>query len=74
MDIADTVIPAKPFIQAIGYQFFLAIGISNVSGKIYVGGPDRYEDTGKVWVYDPGGIKLNQFNVGCMPSRFYFDE
>lgn len=74
MGIDDASLPVSPFVSATQYQYFWALGISPVSGKIYIGDPKGFTQKGSVSVYDSTGNQVSQFNVGTGPGHFYFDE
>ncbi len=74
MDIDEVSLPSKAFIQAQSYQYFWALGISQASGRIYVGDPKGFTQKGAVYMYDSSGSKVNQFGTSIGPGHFYFDE
>lgn len=74
MDINDALLPTTPFVAATQYQYFWALGISPVTGKIYIGDPKGFTQKGSVAVYDSTGFQVSQFNTGIGPGHFYFDQ
>lgn len=74
MNIADDALPVSVFIPARQYQYFWALGIHPLSGKVYVGDPKGFTQKGSILVYDADGIMTTQFSVGVGPGHFYFDN
>jgi YVTN family beta-propeller protein len=74
MGIDDATLPTTPFLQALQYQYFWALGIDPIANSIYVGDPKGFVQKGSVGVYSPDGTKTDSFKVGVGPGHFYFDE
>ena len=72
MSIYDKALPTTPFIAGVANQYFYALGIDPVDGKIYIGDPRGFVQQGLVYVYRPDGTKISQFQVGLGPGHFYF--
>lgn len=73
MSIYAADLPAAPFIPAVQYQYFWALGIDPVTGNIFIGDPKGFVQKGSVSVYNTAGTKLNEFKVGVGPGHFLFD-
>ncbi len=73
MSIDDTALPQSAFIGAEQFQYFWALGIDPLTGKIYVGDPKGFTQKGAVSVYQVDGSKTATFNVGVGPGHFFFD-
>ena len=74
MSISDTALPSTPFLQAVQYQYFYALGIDPKSGYIYIGDPKGFIQKGSVYVLSPDGSQVTTFSVGVGPGDFYFDD
>ena len=72
MSIAATDLPATPFLPALAWQYFWALGIDPATGLIYVGDPRGFTQKGRVQVYQPDGTERFSFDVGVGPGHFYF--
>ena len=73
MSIYDNKLPTSPFIPALQFQYFWALGIDPITGYIYVGDPKGFTQNGTVNIYKPDGTLINKFNVGLGPGHFCFD-
>lgn len=72
MPVNATALPATPFIPAVAWQYFWALGIDPVTGLIYVGDPKGFTQKGSVQVYQQDGSEKFSFPVGVGPGSFYF--
>ncbi len=74
MGIHQGTLPTTSFIAAVAYQYFWALGIDPVTGNIYVGDPEGFNQKGSVAVYQADGTKIKTFSVGTGPGHFYFEK
>lgn len=74
MGITDAALPEKPFIAAKQFQYFWALGIEPVTGRLYIGDPKGFIQKGAVSIYTVSGEKEKEFTVGIGPGHFYFDK
>ena len=74
MSIYDMALPTAPFVQAVQYQYFYALGIDPLTGYVYIGDPKGFVQKGSVYIYNQQGVQLKSFDVGLGPGHFYFDE
>jgi len=72
MGIHDAALPAEPFIRAVQYQYFWALGIDPATGYIYAGDPKGFIQKGTTSIYKPDGTLIRTFNVGLGPGQYYF--
>lgn len=72
MPITAASLPATPFIPAVAWQYFWALGIDPATGLIYVGDPKGFTQKGSVSVYRQDGTLHAGFEVGVGPGHFYF--
>ncbi len=74
LGIHQAALSVTPFIAAVAYQYFWALGIDPATGYIYVGDPKGFNQKGSVAIYQPDGTKVKTFNTGTGPSQFYFEQ
>ena len=65
MGIHDAALPAQALIPAGQNQYFFALGISPVTGYLFVGDPKGFIQNGSVYIYKPDGTQVSAFNVGA---------
>jgi len=73
MSIHDAGLPSVPFIPALKFQYFWALGIDPSTGLIYAGDPKGFVQKGMVYIHQPNGARIDSFYVGLGPGHFYFD-
>ncbi len=74
MSIHDAALPSTPFIPALRFQYFWALGIDPSTGLIYAGDPKGFVQKGIVYIHQPDGARVDSFYVGLGPGHFYFDQ
>ncbi len=74
LGINDASLPSQPFLAAVQFQYFWALGIEPSTGYIYIGDPKGFTQKGTVYIYKPDGTKLTQFSTGVGPGHFYFED
>ena len=74
MGIHEQSLPALPFIAAVQYQYYWALGVEPLTGNIYVGDPVGFTQKGNVMIYRPDGTLIKKISVGVGPGSFYFGE
>ena len=74
MGIHESALPALPFVSALQYQYFWALGIDPVTGYIYVGDPKGFNQKGTVSIYKHDGSLHKSFVTGVGPGGFLFVE
>jgi DNA-binding beta-propeller fold protein YncE len=73
MGIHDAALPTQAFIPAQSNQYFYALGISPLSGTIYIADPKGFVQKGLISVYRPDATLIKQFTCALGPGHFYFD-
>jgi YVTN family beta-propeller protein len=71
MLISDNSLPAVPFIEKSGRNFY-SLGVNPNNGNIYVGDAIDYVQRGKIYIFNPEGVTINTFLAGINPGDFYF--
>lgn len=66
-------IPSVPFIQAVQYQYFWALGINPDNCNVFVGDPKGFNQAGSVYEYSTTGTQLRSYKVGVGPGGFLFN-
>jgi DNA-binding beta-propeller fold protein YncE len=66
--------PTKPFWLASRFQYYWALGVSPISGNVYVGDPKGFIQKSQVSIINPDGILLNTFLTDLGISSFYFEK
>lgn len=74
MGIHESALPATPFVGAVQYQYFWALGIDPATGYIYVGDPKGFNQKGSVSIYKQDGSYYRSFVTGVGPGSFLFVE
>jgi DNA-binding beta-propeller fold protein YncE len=76
MSIYDAGLPSQPLIPALPLQYFYALGVSPVTGYLFVGDPLGFNQNGSLYIYKPDGTLVQSFigKLGLGPGGFYFDE
>lgn len=72
MAITAASLPVEPFVAAVQYQYYWALGIDPATGHIYVGDPKGFNQKGSVAVYNTNGTKVDSFTTGVGPGSFLF--
>lgn len=72
MPVNAASLPAVPFVAAVQYQYFWALGIDPATGNIYIGDPKGFNQKGSVSVYRTDGSKAGSFVTGVGPGFFLF--
>lgn len=72
MPIHATALPSEPFIPAVQYQYYWALGIAPGTGHIFVGDPKGFTQKGNVTIYRANGSPISSFATGIGPGHFCF--
>lgn len=65
--------PTEPILRAHDLQYFWGLGVDPGTGKVYLGDPKGWIQSGTVSELTPEGGLVNTFTVGLGPCYFYFD-
>ncbi len=71
MDVADTQLPAQPFIESRGTIYY-GIAVDPLTSEVYLADAVDYQQPGIVYRYNPDGSAVDNFRVGVTPGAFCF--
>ena len=69
--LSSTTISSTPLFTSTAITLY---GFGVEDGKIFVGDAKDYASDGEVFIYNTSGTLQKQFNVGLIPSGFYFND
>jgi len=71
MSIADSTLPASPFVHALGKNFY-GMAYDKVSTLLYVSDAIDYQQAGRIHRYTSNGVEVSGFPAGIIPGDFLF--
>lgn len=71
VDVASGVLPSEPLIAVEGWGQY-GLDVDPINGDIYIADAKDYVSNGAVLRYNDKGEKVDEFEVGLLPSKFVF--
>ncbi len=71
VDVASGVFPSEPLIAVEGWGQY-GLDVDPINGDIYIADAKDYVSNGAVLRYNDKGEKVDEFEVGLLPSKFVF--